>query len=175
MNTGNRLLCVTIFLLLALLGIGRPQQLSESKREHISVKGRIIGYSFLSTVRMLSGDIISLPHDEFLLMVEEGAKELEKVKYIKIRYKVTQQHHDNLPDALFRESRQRSFVLDRDEACDESAESFIRGDTFVSEESRVGEPIKFQNLNRLPGMEKIKVPEEGVLRCYSFEWDGIEK
>ena len=50
---------------------------------------------------MINGDSLSDPHDEFLFMVEEGGKELEKVRYIKIRYQVTPRRYGDLPGEMF--------------------------------------------------------------------------
>lgn len=175
MNAVGRLFFITLFLLfvpLCMRGGQRPEG-AEPRRQ--TIKGSIVGYSFLATLRMLNGDSLSDPHDEFLFMVEEGDRELTKLKYIKIRYKVTPQHYDALPSEMFEVDRQRSVVLERDKTCDESAKSFIQGKKFAIKKSLAGVLKDYPNLIRVHGMENTRLPVKGMFRCFSFEWDDIEK
>jgi hypothetical protein len=175
MNAKNNPVCLILFLLLPHLCVGVPRQHDESKPGRISVKGRIVGYSMRSRLRSAQGQVLSPPHDEFLFMVEQGDESLGAVKYIKIRYKVTPEHHEDLPLALFEESSRRPVTLERDETCDESMESFVYGNKFGNKRERAEARKRFPNLVRPRGAEDISLPEEGTLRCYSFEWDWIEK
>jgi hypothetical protein len=175
MKAKNKLVCLILLLLLSQLCMGVARLRGESKPGRISVKGRIVGYSMRSRLRSVQGQIVSPPHDEFLFIAEQGDESLVAVKYIKIRYKVTPEHHENLPFALFEESSRRSVMLERDETCDESAESFVYGNKLENRKGRAEPAKKFPNLVRLRGAEDIRLPEERALRCYSFEWDWIEK
>jgi hypothetical protein len=139
----------------------------------ISVNGRIVGYSILSRLRLKHLQSTSAPHEAFLFLVVRGSKGLEAGKYVKIQYRVTAQHHKDLSPELFEESTVRSFILERDKSCDESTESFIYGNRF--EELSSEDKKKFSNLFRLPGAEDFSLPDEQMLRCYSFDRDGIGK
>lgn len=175
MKAKNAIFCILFFLLLTPFGMSIPRQQNESKRKQVLVKGRIIGYSMRSRLRSVQGRAISPPHDAFIFLVEWGNEELRHEKHIKVQYRATPQHHEDLPSALFEESSQRSFVLEKDETCDELMESFIYGDEFESKESSVEAAKRFPNLARLRGAENILLPAEQALRCYNFEWDSIEK
>ena len=72
-------------------------------------------------------------------------------------------------------NRQQAVILERDETCDESAGSFIRGRMWHRKKSPARGQPEYQNLIRVQGMENIRLPGRGTLRCYNFEWDGIEK
>lgn len=171
MNIKNRLFCLALSLFLSPLAIAGLRQRGEPKRGRITVRGRIVGYSIRSALRPMHGKFLTPPHDEFLFLVERGGEDLEGVRHIKIRYRVTQQHQESLPSALFQESVERTFALNRDETCDEATESFVYGD-----KGRDAKAAKrFPNLVRLQGAEEIPLPEGRVLRCYSFDWDGFEK
>lgn len=175
MNSKNCFFSLAFLLLLAPLGMGVVHRQDEVKRVLISVKGRIIGYSTVSQFRMVHGRTSSPPHDAFLFLVQRSDKGFETDKYIKIQYRATPEHREELPPALFEESSPRSFVVQRDETCDESAASFVRGDNPKVKGWDIKGVKRFPNLVRLRGAENIRLPEEGTLRCYIFDWDGIVK
>src|SRR5919112_512913 len=166
--------CVALLLLLAPLGVGLAQRRDDSKQKRISVQGRIVGYSMLSQFRSRSGHAISPPHDAFLFLVQQSDEGLKAGEYIKIQYRATPEHQeDELPPALFEESARRSFVVERDRTCDESAESFVHGSKTAGEEWNIKGGKRFPNLVRLRGAENVFLPDEGMLRCYTFDWEGI--
>ena len=175
MYTKSSFFCIVSLLLIAPLGVGVVRQQDESKRTHISVKGRIVGYSMLAQFRLISGHTISPPHDAFLFLVQQSDAELGAGEYIKIQYRATPKHQEELPPALFEESSQRSFIVERDKTCDESAASFVHGDKPVGKGWDIKGAKRFPNLVRLRGAEDLRLPEGRMLRCYSFDWDGIEK
>jgi hypothetical protein len=129
----------------------------------------------LSQFRLLSGRTVSPPHDAFLFLVERGDEELGAGEFVKLQYRATPKHQEELPPALFEESGPRSFVVERDQTCDESTDSFIRGVRPGGEEWDAGESTRVPNLVRLRGAENIPLPEGRTLRCYGFEWDGIAR
>jgi hypothetical protein len=163
-----------LFFLFTPPGMGVLRRQEEPQRKHISVKGRIIGYSLMSQFRMAYWQTVGPPHDAFLFLIERGNGGLKKGEYIKIQYRATPQHNEDLPPALFEESSRRSFALYRDETCDQPTESFIYGGEYVAEGSSADRK-KNMNLVRLRGAENTALPKEKILRCYSFDWDDIEK
>jgi hypothetical protein len=175
MNPKNCFFSILFLLPLVPLGMSVMHQQDEVKRNLISVKGRIIGYSMLSQFRLVHGQTSSPPHDAFLFLVQQSNKGIETSKYIKIQYRATPKHQEELPPALFEESSPRLFVVQRDETCDESAASFVRGNKPVGKGWDIKGAKRFPNLVRLRGAENVRLPKEGMLRCYSFDWDGIEK
>jgi hypothetical protein len=175
MKTRNGFFCLAALLLLAQLGAGGPPQKGGPMRARVSVRGRVVGYSLAAGLRMINGSTLGTPHDELLFMVEEGDGDLRRLKFIKLRYRPAPQRPEELPESLFTESRQRSFVVERDQTCDESAKSFIKGHTFEPEARRAGKQVEYQNLQRLPGTENLPLPEKGTFRCYVFGWDGWER
>ena len=148
------------------------QQRNSGPQKH-SVKGRIIGYSMRSRLRSVQGRTISSPQDAFLFLVEQGSVELTKGNYIKLQYRATPQHSEELPSAFFEEAGERLFVIQRDETCDESTESFIEGEKFAGNKSITETEKGYSNLIRLRGAENIRLPLVRVLRCYLFESAGI--
>ena len=172
LNNRKNLLCISMFLLFSALGMDIAQQRNSVTKKY-SVKGRIIGYSMRSRLRSVQGRTISSPRDAFLFLVEQGSKELTKGDYIKLQYRATPQHSEELPSALFEEAGERLFVIQRDETCDESSESFIEGEKFARNEIMTETEKTFPNLVRLRAAENIRLPDDRVLRCYLFESAGI--
>jgi hypothetical protein len=177
MKYGRDFLCVALLLCMAALTSGIVRQQGASKRKHLSVKGRLIGYSMMSQFRWVSGHTrtTSLPHDAFLFLVERGEGELKAGEFVKLQYRATPEHPEELPAAFFDESSQSSFLVERDRSCDESTESFIRGVGPKSEGWDAGEVTRPPNLVRLRGAENVPLPEGRTLRCYGFDRDGIAK
>lgn len=174
MNNKKELLGISMFLLLSAFGMDIAQQRNSGTQKH-SVKGRIIGYSMRSRLRSVQGRTISSPRDAFLFLVEQGNVELTKGDYIKLQYRATPQHSEELPSALFEEAGERLFVIQRDEACDESSESFIEGEKFAGNKIITETEKRFPNLVRLRGAESIRLPEQRILRCYLFDSGGFDK
>jgi hypothetical protein len=129
----------------------------------------------ISRFRSVQGQVTSPPHDAFLVLVEQGGGELKKGEYVKIQYRVTREHSDDLPATFFEESVSRSFRLQKDSSCDETTQSFFVGEAVAGNESIIEAARKYPNLVRLRGAEKFGLPSERVLRCYVFDWQSISR
>jgi hypothetical protein len=175
MKVRNKLCCGAFFLLVTAIGFGVPQRQDVIKQSEISVKGRIIGYSMRSRFRSVQGQVTGSPHDAFLFLIEQGDGELKKGRYVKIQYRVTREHSDDLPATFFEESLSRSFQLKKDSSCDETTQSFLVGETVAGNESIAEAARKYPNLVRLRGAENVGLPSERVLRCYVFDWQSISR
>jgi hypothetical protein len=164
------LICLLPFNSIIGVGVSQPQNLLVGD---ITVKGRIIGYSMNSRFRSVQGQVTGSPHDAFLFLIEQGDGELKKGEYVKIQYRVTPEHSDDLPATFFEESVLRSFRLKKDSSCDETTQSFLVGDTVAGNESIAEAAKKYPNLVRLRGAESISLPAQQALRCYVFDWQSI--
>ena len=162
------LLSILILFCWTLPATSHAQQKSETKPQPISVKGRTVGYSMRSRFRSY---VYERPHDAFLLFIDDGPKELLKGRYIKLQYVATEEHREELPVAFFDQSVERSFRIRRDQRCDEQVIDFLDGARYKikSEDAK-----RFPNLQRLIPVEQIPDPPEGLLPCYSFDWQSIQ-
>jgi hypothetical protein len=136
----------------------------------VEVTGVVIGYSLLSELRLVSGRSVSWPHDVLLIRAEEESSGLRKGQYVKIRYRATAEHHEELPATMKEQGGRWRFVLTRDKGCDEVIRSFIYGD----ESERFEGAEKYPNLQRVRGAEGEKLPEDITLPCYSFSQGGYK-
>lgn len=160
---------------MATLTTGGARQQEASKRESVSINGRLIGYSMLSQFRLISGRTASLSHDAFLFLVNRGDKDAHGGKFIKLQYRTTPKQHEELPSEFFEDSRQRSFNVTREDTCGESTESFIRGVGPEGKEWEAVNKTRAPNLIHLPGAENVSLPEGKTLRCYSFDGESFTR
>ena len=137
----------------------------------VEAVGTVIGYSLLSQFRQVSGRSVSWPHDVLLIRVEGENSGLRKGQYVKISYRATAEHHEELPAAMKEKSGRWRFVLTRDESCDEAMRSFIHGD----ESKRFAGAEQHPDLQRARGAEGEKLPEDITLPCYGFSQGGYQE
>jgi hypothetical protein len=166
---------VLLVLLLSTLCAGVTRQQDALAGARANVTGRIVGYSFAASLRMISGNTITPSQDEMLLLVERWNGAAGGVRYVKLRYKFVEGHDEDLPEEMLAVSRSRSFVLERDEGCDETLDSLVYGHMYPTPKGTAKAYRNLTNLQRLRGAEKIRLPRNLRLPCYSFESDGFEK